>query len=91
MRSAAELTARFDENVSMARAGIARTADDAMEQEFSVFKPNGELFFAAKRRSLLRRVLLNHLIHHRGQLTVYLRELDVPLSPIYGPTADEAA
>jgi uncharacterized damage-inducible protein DinB len=49
----------------------------------------GRLFFALKKRSLLRRVLLNHLIHHRGQLTVYLRMNQVPLPPVYGPTADE--
>ncbi len=90
MRSAAEYLARFDENVAAARAGIARMPDARMEEEFTVTRPNGEVFFALKRRSLLRRVLLNHLIHHRGQLTVYLRELDVPLPPIYGPTADEA-
>ena len=38
-----------------------------------------------------RRILLHHLIHHRGQLTVYLRQNDVPLPSIYGPTADESA
>ena len=88
MKSAADYIARFDENVAAARAGILRTSDAAMEQEFPVLRPDGEVFFALKRRSLLRRVLLNHLIHHRGQLSVYLRELDVPLPGIYGPTAD---
>ena len=39
---------------------------------------------------MLKRVILNHLIHHRGQLSVYLRLNDVPLPSIYGPTADEA-
>jgi uncharacterized damage-inducible protein DinB len=90
MRSAAEYLARFDENVAAARAGIARTPDERMEQEFTVTKPDGGVFFALKRRSLLRRVLLSHSIHHRGQLTVYLRLLDVPLPPVYGPTADES-
>jgi uncharacterized damage-inducible protein DinB len=89
MRSAAEYLARFDENVASARAGIARKSDAEMQEEFTVLKPNGEVFFHHKRKSLLRRILLNHLIHHRGQLTVYLRLNDVPLPPIYGPTADE--
>ena len=89
MTSAADFLKRFDENVSRSRAGIERTNDTAMEQEFRVLKPDGTLFFALKRQSLLRRVLINHLIHHRGQLTVYLRSVDVPLPPIYGPTADE--
>ncbi len=60
-----------------------------MQEEFTVLKPNGEVFFRHKRKSLLRRILLNHLIHHRGQLSVYLRLNDVALPPIYGPTADE--
>ena len=90
MRNAAEFLARFDENVAAARAGIARMPDARMEEEFAVTRPNGEVFFSLKRRSLLRRVLLSHSIHHRGQLTVYLRLLDVPLPPIYGPTADES-
>jgi uncharacterized damage-inducible protein DinB len=41
------------------------------------------------RIGLVRGMLMNHVIHHRGQLSVYLRLLDVPLPPIYGPTADE--
>ncbi len=90
MRNASEYLARFDENVAAARAGIARMPDERMEMEFTVTRPNGEPFFALDRRSLLRRVLLSHSIHHRGQLTVYLRLLDVPLPPIYGPTADES-
>ena len=40
--------------------------------------------------ALLRTVMLNHSYHHRGQLSVYLRLLDVPVPPIYGPTADES-
>jgi uncharacterized damage-inducible protein DinB len=91
MRTAAEFLARFDDNVAAARAGIARKSDADMEREFLVLRPNGELFFKHTRQSLLRRILLNHLIHHRGQLTVYLRQNDVPLPPIYGPTADESA
>jgi uncharacterized damage-inducible protein DinB len=91
MRSAEEFLTRFDENVAAARAGIARTSDTQMQQDFTVSRPDGSVFFVLKRKSLLRRILLNHLIHHRGQLTVYLRQNDVPLPPIYGPTADEAA
>jgi uncharacterized damage-inducible protein DinB len=89
MRDAAAYVSRFDENAAAARAGLERAQDADMEKDFTVFKPDGEVFFTLKRRSLVRRVLLNHLIHHRGQLTVYLRELDRPLPPIYGPTADE--
>jgi uncharacterized damage-inducible protein DinB len=45
--------------------------------------------FTMPRLMMLRSILLNHLIHHRGQMTVYLRLNDVPLPPVYGPTADE--
>ena len=89
MTDAAAYVARFDENVSAARTNLANASDEFMEKEFTVFKPNGEVFFKHSRRSIVRRILLNHLIHHRGQLTVYLRELDRPLPGIYGPTADE--
>ena len=89
MEDAAAYVARFDQNVEAARANLQQAGDEFMEQDFTVLKPDGEVFFRHKRRALVRRVLLNHLIHHRGQLTVYLRELDRPLPPIYGPTADE--
>jgi len=89
LRGAAEYLARFDENVAGSRAAILRQSDEQMQQEFTVTRPDGQVFFALPRRSALRRLLLNHLIHHRGQLTVYLRMNDVPLPPVYGPTADE--
>ncbi len=91
MTTAAEFLARFDENVAGSRAAIARKTDDEMEREFTVLRPDGEVFFKLTRRSLLRRVLLSHAIHHRGQLSVYLRLNDVPVPSIYGPTADEAS
>ena len=53
-------------------------------------KRGSETLFTVPKAAVLRTMLLNHLIHHRGQLTVYLRLNDVPLPPIYGPTADEA-
>jgi uncharacterized damage-inducible protein DinB len=89
MKTAAEFLARFDENVSGSRAAIARQSDERMREEFVVLRPDGETFFKQPRKSLLRRLLLNHIIHHRGQLTVYLRINDVPLPSVYGPTADE--
>jgi uncharacterized damage-inducible protein DinB len=90
LRTAAEFLARFDQNVVESRAGIASKTDDEMNQDFTVRRPNGEVFFQLSRRSALRRLLMSHLIHHRGQLTVYLRLNDVALPSVYGPTADEA-
>ena len=91
LASTADFLERFDANVSGSRAALARLPDEAMGRDFAVLKPDGALFFQGKRRRLVRQVLLSHLIHHRGQLTVYLRLCDVPLPTIYGPTADEAA
>jgi uncharacterized damage-inducible protein DinB len=90
LKTIAEFLARFDENVAGSRAAISQRSDAEMAEEFRVLRPNGEVFFALSRRSAVRRLLLNHLIHHRGQLTVYLRQNDVPLPSVYGPTADES-
>ena len=90
LRSADELVARLDQNAAAARESIAGMSESDLDGEFRVLKPDGAVFFALPRRAVPRRVLLNHLIHHRGQLTVYLRLLDVPLPTIYGPTADES-
>jgi uncharacterized damage-inducible protein DinB len=89
MASVPEFLARFDQNVSGGRAALSRQSDDALRGDFRVLKPNGETFFHGPRKSLIRSALLSHLIHHRGQLTVYLRQCDVPLPSVYGPTADE--
>jgi uncharacterized damage-inducible protein DinB len=89
MASAEEFLRRFDENVSASRAAIASTSADQLKERFVVTR-EGAPFFEMSKASILRRVLLNHLIHHRGQLTVYLRSNDVPLPAIYGPTADES-
>jgi uncharacterized damage-inducible protein DinB len=90
MAAASDYLARFDENVRQSRAAIASLTDDDLAREFTVMR-GGQLFFKLKKRAMLRRTLMNHLIHHRGQFTVYLRENDVPLPSVYGPTADEPA
>lgn len=87
--SSAALLASFDANVVAARAAIAGATDAELMVPWSL-KRGGAPFFTLPRAAVLRSFLLSHLIHHRGQLSVYLRLLDVPLPPIYGPTADEA-
>lgn len=90
LRTTPDLLARFDQNVAESRAAIASRSDDDMAEEFPVLRPDGSVFFQMPRKTAVRRLLLNHLIHHRGQLTVYLRLNDVPLPAVYGPTADES-
>jgi uncharacterized damage-inducible protein DinB len=86
--SRAALLEKFDRNVADARAIMLATSDAQMMESWSL-KRAGEVVFTLPRVAVVRSMVLNHTIHHRGQLTVYLRLKDVPLPGIYGPTADE--
>jgi uncharacterized damage-inducible protein DinB len=81
------LLALFDRNVSEARAAMAAASDADLQVPWSL--TTGDRVLMTLPRATVVRQTLNHLIHHRGQLTVYLRLVDVPLPSIYGPTADE--
>ncbi|MGI8548137.1 MAG: DinB family protein [Gemmatimonadaceae bacterium] len=85
--SVQERLAAFDTGVKRAREAIAATPDSDMHVMWSL-KNGGETMLSLPRVAVLRSFMMNHLIHHRGQLSVYLRLLDVPLPSIYGPTAD---
>jgi uncharacterized damage-inducible protein DinB len=80
--------ARFDGNVAAARQAIVERTDPELLAPWTL-KSEGRELFTAPRLVALRTLLLEHSTHHRGQLTVYLRLLDVPLPPLYGPSADE--
>lgn len=80
--------ALFDENVSKARALLASTDDAAMMRTWTL-KDNGAVVLALPKVAVLRSFVMNHIIHHRAQLGVYLRMTDVPVPSIYGPSADE--
>lgn len=81
------LLATFDKLVADARAAMAETSDEDYAKPWSLTM--GEQVLFTTPRGETARSTINHLIHHRGQLTVYLRLLDVPVPSIYGPTADE--
>lgn len=83
----ADLLAQFDAATERGRAAIAATTDEAMMVPWSL-KAGGQALFTLPRIAVLRTWTLNHMIHHRGQMSVYLRLHDVPLPSIYGPTAD---
>jgi uncharacterized damage-inducible protein DinB len=87
--STAELLQRFDDNVRGARGRIAEQTDGALMAMWT-FKQGEHEVFSMPKIAVLRGFIMNHIIHHRGQLTVYLRLRDVPLPSIYGPTADES-
>lgn len=77
----------FDKNVKEAREAIASAKDKDFSVSWSL-KHGDRVLFTLPRGAVVRQHI-NHLIHHRGQLTVYLRLVDVPVPSIYGPTADE--
>lgn len=81
------LLAEFDRNVRDARAALSEAEDADFDVAWSL-KHGQNVLMTHKRRDVVRQTI-NHLVHHRGQLTVYLRLNDVPLPSIYGPTADE--
>lgn len=82
------LLREFDRGVRDARAALESAADEDFTVPWSL-KRGGQVLYTASRREVVR-THINHLVHHRGQLSVYLRLNDVPLPPIYGPTADES-
>jgi uncharacterized damage-inducible protein DinB len=88
LESTAAILAAFEENVAQAKANLGATDDAAMMKDWS-FKMGGKPIMTLPRIGVYRTILLNHLYHHRGQLSVYLRLLDVPVPSIYGPSADE--
>lgn len=87
--STADIVATFDRNVAAALAILPQLTAEQLLGTWR-YKYGERVIFEMPRLVVLRAMGLNHLIHHRGQLSVYLRLLDVPLPPVYGPTADEA-
>ena len=87
-RSVDELLATFDEKVAGCARALAATGDAAIVQPWRL-TIRGRVRFEKPRMDVFRDFTLSHLIHHRGQFTVYLRLLDVPVPGSYGPTADE--
>lgn len=88
LSSPAEIVALFDRNVAAARDAIAAAGDEALAQPWSLLKA-GEPIFTMPRAAVLRNFVLNHTIHHRAILCVYLRLLDIPVPGMYGPSGDE--
>lgn len=81
------LLAGFDRNVREAQAALRSVKDSDFSVPWSLKRGDRVMFTAP--RGVVVRTHISHLSHHRGQLTVYLRLLDVPIPSIYGPTADE--
>ena len=83
-----ELLAAFDKYAAAARATLAAAPDEIMAKPWSL-KSGEQVFFTLPKAAVLRSFVFNHIVHHRGQLTVYLRLNEIPVPSIYGPSADE--
>jgi uncharacterized damage-inducible protein DinB len=85
---ASELVPMLEDSVTRARQALAGLDDAALLATWRILDGDREIL-AMPRIAFLRSIMLNHWYHHRGQLSVYLRQLNVPLPSIYGPSADE--
>ena len=88
--ASSELLALFDKNAAAARAAFAQLEDAALDATWTL-RMGDRVLKAMPRRRVLRTMCLSHMIHHRAQLLVYLRLLNVSVPAVYGPSADEAA
>ncbi|MGH9728332.1 MAG: DinB family protein [Candidatus Acidiferrales bacterium] len=88
MTSRKQLLEEFDKNAAAGRAAIAGVSDEELMKPWSLLV-NGKALVTQPKVAVLRAFMMNHLIHHRAQLGVYLRLNDVPVPSIYGPSADE--
>lgn len=82
--------ASFDARASTVGTGLGGVSDQTLAESYTV-RRGEQVFTVMPRAAMMRAMVLSHIIHHRGQLTVYLRLLDVPVPPVYGPTADESS
>lgn len=83
-----ELLARFDDGVAKGRAALAGASDQTLMQPWSLLQ-TGKVLFTMPRFTVVRSFVMNHMIHHRAQLGMYLRMLNQKVPGMYGPSADE--
>ncbi len=84
----AEVLALYDKAVGKFKQALAAAENETMMQPWSLLQ-GGKPIFTMPRAAVIRGMILNHMVHHRGQLTVYLRLNGVPVPALYGPSADE--
>ena len=87
-KSRQEVLDAFSKSLSSAKETLNKMDDARLMSMWSLTK-NGKVLMSVPRIGFIRSILMNHNYHHRGQLSVYLRMLDVPVPSIYGPSADE--
>lgn len=87
-RSRDEVLKTFAKSITAAKDTLNKMDDSKLNSSWSLTK-NGRTIMSMPRVAVVRSIMMNHVYHHRGQLSVYLRLLDVPIPSIYGPSADE--
>ena len=85
-----EVVETFDKNIAAAKAALAGASDQHMLQPWSL-KMGGKTILTMPRVAVVRNFVMNHNVHHRAQLGVYLRLNDIPVPSVYGPSADEGS
>jgi len=88
MTSRKQLLEVFDKNVAAAREALSKASDEQLQKTWTLMN-GGKTFFSMPRIQVMRSMIMNHIVHHRGQLSVYLRMNQVPVPSIYGPSGDE--
>lgn len=88
-KSTAEIVTRLEANFTAAKEAISSATDDQDWMKMWTLKMGGQIMFSMPRVACMRGMIMNHIVHHRGQLSVYLRMLDIAVPSIYGPSADE--
>lgn len=83
-----QIVKMFDENLAENINALESVSDEHLNGMWT-FRVGDKIFFTLPRKVVLRNMAFNHLVHHRGQLSVYLRLLNVPIPGMYGPSADE--
>jgi uncharacterized damage-inducible protein DinB len=89
LRSRKAILERFEKNLAESREALEAASDEDLQKPWTLMM-KGQTLFTMPKVAVLRTFVLNHTVHHRAQLGVYLRLLDVPVPPLYGPSADEA-
>jgi len=89
-KSVEDLLAKFDQSIATTRKALAGASDEDLLKTWTLSK-GGETVLAMPRVAALRAFVMNHNVHHRAQLGVYLRLNDIPVPSIYGPSADEGS
>jgi uncharacterized damage-inducible protein DinB len=88
-KSTADILSAHDAGLAKAKSNLNAIGDAGLGKMWSMQTPDGKTVMTMPKSALVRSIVMNHVYHHRGQLSVYLRLLNVPVPSIYGPSADE--